>query len=68
MWPSGSAKHAVRIGQGRFIGPFSNSTPRSASSAQTASASSTQMLNWKREPASWVATVAGAISAGASTR
>jgi hypothetical protein len=41
-------------------------TPRFSSSSHTASTSSTQMLSWKREPASGPATTPGSTSAEAS--
>src|SRR5579885_1430013 len=66
IWPSGSAKQAVRTPQRRFIGPLINVTPRSASAAQTASTSSTGIVNWKRDPVSLPATVAGAMSSCAA--
>src|SRR5512132_3364677 len=50
IWPSGSVKLAVRIPHSRFIGPLSSVTPFDASSAQTASASSTPIVSWKRDP------------------
>ncbi len=45
-------KLAVRIPQGRSIGPLSKSIPLSASSRQTASTSSTVMVSTARDPAS----------------
>ena len=51
MWPAGSRKLAVRTPHGRSIGPFNSCTPRVASAAQTASTSSTSMVNWTRDPA-----------------
>ena len=49
--PPGSLKLAVRMPQGRSIGPFNSSTPRLASSAHIASTSATSMVSWRRTPA-----------------
>jgi hypothetical protein len=59
-------KLAVRIPQGRSIGPFSSSTPRLLSSSTIAFTSSTPSVNWTLTPASGFATAAGATSVGAS--
>lgn len=57
----------MRIPHARSIGPFSSSTPRSASEAQTASASSTQTVSWNRDPAAAPATTPGSISSPAAS-
>ena len=43
------------------MGPFSSSTPRAASSAHAASASSTQTVSWNREPDCRSATTPGSM-------
>src|SRR5258706_2432485 len=66
MQPAGSMKLAVRIPQGRSIGPFTSFTPRLTNSAHIASTSSTLIVNTKRHPDSRFATLAGSISVLAS--
>jgi hypothetical protein len=64
----GSAKAAVRIPHSRSVKPLSSSTPRSASSVQAASASSTQIVSWKLAPLPGAATTAGSIRLRAAER